>query len=85
MYQSTAKSREALLIDLETGTILQSPPEPSVSERYVDSHPFIERTRTHVIVGPDAQRVASGSGGEDYVLYEIVDQVAGSFRLRREA
>lgn len=85
MYQSSSPPREILLVDLEEGVILQSPPEVTVSERYVESHPFIERTRTHVIVGPDARKVANGSGGTDYMLYEILGNEVGALRLRREA
>lgn len=84
MHQSTAQSRQALLIDIEEGALLQTPPECAVSERYVDTHPFIERTRTHVIVGPDAAKVAGGSGGVDYALYEIVKAEIGMLHLKRE-
>lgn len=85
MYQSSSPPREILLVDIEQGVILQSPPEVTVSERYVESHPFIERTSTHVIVGPHALRVANGSGGTDYMKYEILGAEIGALHLRREA
>jgi hypothetical protein len=85
MYNSTAKFREALLIDLETGVVLQSPPNPTVSRRYIESHPFAEIIPGFVLVGPDAAKVASGAGGQEYLVYRIADEVAGSFRLVREA
>lgn len=83
MRDSTT-TRTILLIDEGAGVILEAPPEVEVSERYVDSNPFIERTRTHVIAGPDAKKVASGSGGVDYVLYEIKGRYFGSLQLKRE-
>lgn len=85
MFQSSAKAREALLIDLEVGTILQAPTDPLVSRRYIESHPFAEISGKFVIVGPDAAKVAGGSGGTSYALYEIEDEVGGVFRLRRES
>lgn len=86
MYQSTARSREALLVDIEEGVVLQAPPEASCSTRYVDSHPFIERSATHVYAGPDAARAARSLSleGADYVLYEIVGNEAGGLYLKRE-
>jgi hypothetical protein len=84
MYQSSSPPREILLVDFETGIVLQHPPEVTVSERYVNSHPFIRYTGTHVVVGPDADKVASGAGGQDYMLYEVLGKEIGSLYLRRE-
>ncbi len=91
MYQSTAKSREALLVDIEEGILLQTPPSPTVSRRYIESHPFIFEFRSpasgdnFIVAGPDARKVAGGSGGTDYALYRIDSEAAGSLRLTREA
>lgn len=91
MYTSTATGRSALLVDIETGTVLNAPPETTVSERWVDTHPFIERDMTgrtgddFVIAGPDAKLVAGGCGGVDYVLYHVVRSQIGTLYLVRES
>lgn len=84
MYQSTASSRERLLIDIECGRVLQSPPECRPSVRYIDSHPFAHVVNGYVLVGPDAERVAGGAGGEDYLTYRIEGQELGVYYLVRE-
>ena len=83
MYQSTAQSRQVLLIDIEHGTILNAPPEATVSHRYIDSHPFAAVEGNRVIVGPDAVQVAGGAGGRDYMIYEIASSGVGQYHLVR--
>lgn len=83
MLHSSAVARDILLIDIEEGTLLQVPPEVTVSARYVDSHPFISRDSKNVYVGPDAQR--AGKGGTDYLTYEILRDEFSQLYLRRMA
>lgn len=85
MLDSTTNATDSLLIDIEQGTLLQIPPTPTASRRYLESHPFAEIVGDYVIAGPDAQRVAKGSGGEDFVTYKIEGEYAGFLRLSREA
>lgn len=85
MRDSTTLGRETLLIDLESGTVLNAPPEVTVSTRYIDSHPFAHATSTHVVVGPDSEKVSQGAGGEDYILYEILRTEIGNYYLKRDA
>jgi len=97
MRDSTLTGRNTLLVDIEEGTVLEAPADPEVSKRWVDTHPFIEHVPSatlgrsepggFIIAGPDAKAVATGSGGLDYVLYQIVGQSSGveGYRLKREA
>lgn len=85
MRDSTTLGRETLLIDIESGTVLNAPPEVTVSQRYVDSHPFAFDTGTHVVVGPDSEQVSHGAGGQDYLLYEVLKREIGNVYLKRDA
>lgn len=98
MRDSTTTGRNTLLIDIGAGVILDAPPETTVSKRWVDTHPFIEHVPAailkrgeplgFIVAGPDAKKVAAGSGGLDYVLYQIVGPApAGTegYQLKREA
>lgn len=85
MYAPQSAPRHAnLLVDIEVGTVLEAPPSPVVSRRWAESHPFVELQGEYLIAGPDAARVAGGSGGTDYNLYRIASDVAGVLRLERE-
>ena len=74
-----------LHVDPDTGVLLDAPPSPIVTERYVETHPFIHRMLADwiIVAGPDSWKVATGNGGEDFVVYEIVREVAGSLHLER--
>lgn len=83
MNTPTKNHEPSLLVDPGAGVLLDVPPNPIVTERYVQSHPFIVLMDDHVIAGPDAKRVAAGNGGREYVIYRVVRRVAGSLHLER--
>ena len=83
MHQSFAPGRNKLLVDIEHGTVLSSPTEDTVSERWVDSHPFIRRDPKRIYAGPEA--AIHAVGGTDFVTYEIIDKFVGQLYLRRVA
>jgi len=83
MRVSFAPPRNILLVDHDAGTVLNAPPETTVSDRYVDTHPFIARNSTHVFAGPDANQAASGAVAEDVIRYEIIGNDTGSVYIRR--
>lgn len=82
---TSLKNREGqLLVDIENGKILRGDDRPTVSQRWLDSHPFIHRARsdegkTQYLVGPDSELASRGiTNGGDYYVYEVlVDAVAG--------
>jgi hypothetical protein len=74
-----------LLVDYEVGRILDAPPRSIKSCRWADSHPFVEIIGDTLVAGPDAARVAAGSGGHDFVEYSIDREVAGFLHLTRVA
>lgn len=84
----TKQRTPTLLIDIEKGEILEAPPEVVVSERYCESHPFIEMTRlageTFIIAGPDANQVAHGAGGRWYTQYRVDREVDGFLYAQKE-
>lgn len=74
-----------LLVDLETGDILEAPATATVSRKYVESHPFMRLwQKKFVVAGPHADRVANGHGGTDYILYTVERELAGFLVIRRE-
>jgi len=95
MRDSTTLGRTTLLVDIEEGHILEAPAETTASQRWVDTHPFIEYVPSailkrsepegFIVAGPDAKKVAGGSGGLDYVLYAIVGREIGQLYLKRES
>ncbi len=85
MFQSSARAKDSLTVDIEFGTVLTAPPEVTVTQRYIDSHPFIFDTGTHVVAGPDAEKVSQGAGGKEYTLYEVLGREIGNVYLRRDA
>ena len=87
MRDSTTVARNALIVDIEHGTVLNAPSEATVTERYIDSHPFVHRSATHVYVGPESEQAAQslGASGADSVLYEIVGREIGNVYLKRAA
>lgn len=81
-----------LLVDLETGDILEAPATATVSRKYVESHPFMRLWQKFggtsqpkfVVAGPHADRVANGHGGTDFILYAVERELAGFLVIRRE-
>jgi hypothetical protein len=72
-----------LLVDPGCGVLLDAPPSPIVTERYVETHPYVHRMLDYVIAGPDSPKVFAGNGGEDFITYEVVREVAGALHLER--
>jgi hypothetical protein len=83
MNTPTRNHEPSLLVDPGAGVLLDAPPNPIVTERYVQTHPFITTVSGYVIAGPDAQKVAAGNGGEEFVTYAVVRRVAGALHLQR--
>lgn len=81
-----------LLVDYENGRVLRSDDEVIVSERFLDSHPFVARVYQGgtFFVGPDCKRRAlarqrqSGERGLDAVEYEVHAAIAGMLTLRKK-
>jgi hypothetical protein len=83
MNTPTRNHEPALIVDPGAGILLDVPPNPIVTERYVETHPFIHQLADHVVAGPDSAKVAAGNGGEEFVVYRVVRRVAGSLHLER--
>lgn len=81
-----------LLVDYETGRVLRGDDEVIVSERFLDSHPFVARVYQGGVyfVGPDCKRRAlarqrgSGEVGLYAVEYEVHATIAGMVTLRKK-
>lgn len=81
-----------LLVDYEDGRVLRADDELIVSERVLDSHPFVETAdgRQTFSVGPDARRHAiararrEGTTGLDAIEYEVHGSIAGLLTLRKK-
>ncbi len=67
-----------LLVDIERGQVLRADDYVIVSERYLETHPFIRRGGDVVIAGPT---------GDDQILdqthFEVVRDVAGFVHLQK--
>lgn len=89
---TTALNEGKLLVDYENGRVLRADDELIVSERVLDSHPFIETAdgAKTFSVGPDARRHAvarrrsEGTAGLDAVEYEVHAAIAGMLTLRKK-
>lgn len=66
-----------LLVDIEGGRVLRSDDYVVTSERYLDTHPFIERTGGVVLAG------GQGVSIEDQVQYDVVRETAGFVHLQK--
>lgn len=74
---------EQLRLDPKTGVIFDAPPRAALTRKQAEEHPFIAVQRDHILVGPDARRVARGGSGSEYAVYQIRGEVAGALRLER--
>lgn len=87
MYQSTTTVPK-VLIDLETGRVLDGPPSAVTSRKYLESHPFVEISEDAgtLYAGPDALKAQRGETNDgDYVEYVITREVDGFLHLERIA
>lgn len=90
MNTSLANRAPQLLVDLETGRVLRGDDAPVVSQRWLDSHTFIEQEGGTVFAGPDARRAAAARRrGEstahlDVYEYEVHSVIAGFVHLQRK-
>lgn len=73
MRNSSENSKQSLLIDDVSGVVLQAPPEPTVSRRYLETSPGVTIQNNQVTLQEG-----------DY-LYVVQDEYAGFLRLRRVA
>jgi hypothetical protein len=79
----------ALLVDIESGDVLDAPQEATVSRNWIESHPFVQQGSgkefIFLFAGRDAERRATHRAAEDFVQYAIRGDVAGFVRLERVA
>lgn len=74
-----------LLVADESGTVIFSSDQVTVTQRYLDTHPFIHQgTDGRWYVGPDSELRARGAAvAADYLTFEVVTSVAGSVTLQK--
>lgn len=75
-----------LLVADESGTVIFSSDQVTVTQRYLDTHPFIHRGKTdgRWYVGPDSELRARGAAiASDFIVFEVVTEVAGSVTLQK--
>lgn len=73
-----------LLLDPETGRVLRCDDQVTISQRLLDSHPFIVGTSAVYFAGPDAPRAARKiTNGGDYVVLERVSSCGDDVVLQR--
>jgi len=74
-----------LLVADESGRVIFASDQVTVTQRYLDTHPFIHQDsvgRWHV--GPDSELRARGATiASDFITFEVVTEVAGSVTLQK--
>ena len=74
MRSSSAKSRyEHLIVSAEDGFVSTAPAETTASQRWIDTHPFVQREGDRLVVGE----------GTSQRVYAIESEVIGGYNLRR--